>query len=255
VKRRDFITLLGGAAAWPIAVRAQQVERLRRIGVLMPTTEEDSEGRARVNAFLKGLRDVGLTEGRNVKLDYRWAGSDVERLRAFASELVALAPDVLLAGSSPSLVALHRATATVPIVFVLVSDPVGQGFVQSLAHPGGNITGFSNFEFSAIGKWVDLLNGLAPSIRRIALIFNPDTAPYTQHYLPPFDDAAKSFGAEAISAPVHSEAEIESATSALAERESGGIIVMSDPFTLTYRKVIRWRRAIAFRRSTPSVIL
>jgi len=250
VKRRDFIALIGGAAAWPLAARAQQGEHMRRIGVLMPTTVDDSEGRARVGAFVKDLRDVGLTEGRNVKLDYRWAGSDVERLRAFASELVALAPDVLLAGSSPSLAALHWATATIPIVFVLVSDPVGQGFVQSLARPGGNITGFSNFEFSTIGKWVDLLNGIAPGIRRIALIFNPDTAPYTQHYLPPFDDAAKSFAAEPISAPVHSEAEIESIASALAERGRGGIIVMSDPFTLTHRKVII---SLAARYRLPTV--
>jgi putative ABC transport system substrate-binding protein len=185
-----------------------------------------------------------------VKLDYRWAGSDVERLRTFASELVALAPDVLLAGSSPSLAALHRATATVPIVFVLVSDPVGQGFVQSLAHPGGNITGFSNFEFSTIGKWVDLLNGIVPGIRRIALIFNPDTAPYTQHYLRPFDDAAKSFAAEPITAPVRSEADIESATSALFGKGGGGIIVMSDPFTLTHRKVII---SLAARYRLPAV--
>ena len=248
--RREFILALGGATAWPLAARALQGERVRRIGVLMPTTEEDSEGRARVSAFLKGLRDIGLAEGRDVKLDYRWAGSDVERLRTFASELVALAPDVLLAGSSPSLAALHRATATVPIVFVLVSDPVGQGFVQSLAHPGGNITGFSNFEFSTIGKWVDLLNGIVPGIGRIALIFNPDTAPYTQHYLRPFDDAAKSFAAEPITAPVHSEADIESATSALSEKGGGGIIVMSDPFTLTHRKVII---SLAARYRLPAV--
>jgi putative tryptophan/tyrosine transport system substrate-binding protein len=148
MQRREFIRLLGGtAAASPLAARAQS-ERMRRIGVLMPTIEDDSEGRARVAAFVRGLRDVGLTEGRNVKLDYRWAGSDVDRLRTFASELVALTPDVLLAGSTPSLAALRQTTRTVPIVFVLVSDPVGQGFVQSLAHPGANVTGFSNFEFS-----------------------------------------------------------------------------------------------------------
>ena len=251
MRRRHFITLLGGAAvAWPLAARARQAKRMRRVGILKSTTEDDSEGRARDAAFLKGLRDVGLTEGRNVKLDYRWAGSDVERLRIFASELVALAPDVLLAGSSPSLAALHRATATVPIVFVLVSDPVGQGFVQSLAHPGGNITGFSNFEFSTIGKWVDLLNGIAPDIKHIALIFNPDTAPYARHYIPPFEDAAKSLAAEPISAPVHSEAELESATGALAERGGGGIIVMSDPFTLTHRGAII---SLAARYRLPAV--
>jgi putative ABC transport system substrate-binding protein len=252
IGRREFVALIGGVAtaAWPLAARAQQAERMRRVGVLKSTTEDDSEGRARDAAFLKGLRDVGLTEGRNVKLDYRWAGSDVKRLRVFASELVALAPDELLAGSSPSLAALHRATATVPIVFVLVSDPVGQGFVQSLAHPGSNITGFSNFEFSTIGKWVDLLNGIAPDVKHTALIFNPDTAPYARHYLPAFEDGAKSFAAEPISAPVHSETELESATGALAERGGGGIIVMPDPFTLTHRGAII---SLAARYRLPAV--
>src|SRR5690349_19276325 len=149
--RRHFITLLGGAAAaWPFVVRAQQSERIRRIGVLMPVAEEDSEGRARVGGLVDGLREIGLIEGRNLKLEVRWGSSDVERLREYASELIGLAPEVLLAGSTPGLAALHRATANIPIVFVLVSDPVGQGYVQSLAHPGGNVTGFTSFEFSAI---------------------------------------------------------------------------------------------------------
>jgi putative ABC transport system substrate-binding protein len=144
---------------------------------------------------------------------------------------------VLLAGSSPPLAALRPATTTIPIVFVLVSDPVGQGFVESLARPGGNITGFTNFEFSMIGKWVELLKEIAPHTKRIAVIFNPETAPYTQRYLPPFEDAARSFAAEPATAPVHSDSEIESAIAALAQSE-GGIIVMSDPFTAVHRKVI-----------------
>jgi putative ABC transport system substrate-binding protein len=238
MRRREFSSLLGGAAAaWPLAAHAQQPDRMRRIGVLMPTGEDDAEGRARAAAFVDGLREVGLIEGRNVKLDYRWGGTDVERLRTLALELVALTPDVLLAGSSPPLAALRPATTTIPIVFVLVSDPVGQGFVESLARPGGNITGFTNFEFSMIGKWVELLKEIAPHTKRIAVIFNPETAPYTQRYLPPFEDAARSFAAEPATAPVHSDSEIESAITALAQSE-GGIIVMSDPFTAVHRKVI-----------------
>jgi putative ABC transport system substrate-binding protein len=249
--RRELIALLGiTAVSWPLGARAQQQERVRRVGVLMPTTEDDTEGRARVAGFMNGLRDVGLSEGRNLKLDIRWGSSDVERLRAFASELVALTPDVLLAGSTPTLVALGRATTTIPIVFVLVSDPVGQGFVQSLAHPGGNVTGFTNLEFSTIGKWLELLKDVAPSTKRVAVIFNPDTAPYTHQYLQPFKDAAQSFAVEPIAAPVHSDAEIESTIATLAEKTGGGIIVMSDPFTLVHRTVIV---SLAARHRIPTV--
>jgi putative ABC transport system substrate-binding protein len=210
---------------------------MRRIGVLMPTGEDDTEGRARVAAFVNGLRDIGLMEGQNVKLDYRWGGNDVGRLRVFASELVALTPDVILAGSSPPLEALQRATTTIPIVFTLVSDPVAQGFVESLAHPGANVTGFTNFEFSMIGKWVELLKEIAPGARRIGVIFNPQTAPYTQRYLRSFEDAARSFAAEPATAPVRSDSEIGSAIAALGQSE-GGMIVMTDPFTAVHRKVI-----------------
>jgi len=238
LRRRDLIGLLGGAAVtWPFAAATQQPERVRRIGVLMPTAEDDAEGRARVAAFVDGLREVGLNEGRGLRLDYRWGGTEVERLRALASELVALTPDVLLAGSSPPLAALRRATTTIPIIFVLVSDPVGQGFVESLAHPGANITGFANFEFSMIGKWAQLLREIAPLTKRIAVIFNPDTAPYTQRYLPAFEDAARSLAAEPVTAPVRSDTEIEGAVAALAQSE-GGLIVMTDPFTAVHRKAI-----------------
>jgi putative tryptophan/tyrosine transport system substrate-binding protein len=161
----------------------------------------------------------------------------VEQLRTLAFELVALAPDVLLAGSSPPVVALRRATTTIPIVFVLVSDPVGQGFVESLARPGANVTGFTNFEFSMIGKWVELLKQIAPGTKRIGVIFNPETAPYTQRYRHPFEDAARSFATETVIAPVRSEGEIDSAIAALAQSD-GGMIVMSDPFTAVHRKVI-----------------
>jgi putative ABC transport system substrate-binding protein len=238
LKRREFITLFGGAAvAWPLTAHAQQPSPMRRIGVLMPTGEDDAEGRARVAAFLDGLGEVGLTDGRNVKLDFRWGGNDVERLRTLASELVALAPEVLLAGSSPPVVALRRATTTIPIVFVLVSDPVGQGFVESLARPGANVTGFTNFEFSMIGKWVALLKEIAPATKRIGVIFHPETAPYTQRYQRPFEDVARSFATETVIAPVRSEGEIDSTMAALA-RSEGGVIVMSDPFTAVHRRVI-----------------
>src|SRR5262249_1473434 len=210
---------------------------MRGIGVLMPTGENDTEGRARAAAFVDGLHELGLTEHRNAKLDYRWGENDVGRLRTLASELVALAPEVFLAGSSPPLAALQRATTTIPIVFVLVSDPVGQGFVDSLAHPGANITGFTNFEFSMIGKWVEMLKEIAPATRRVGVIFNPETAPYTQRYLRPFEDAARSFAAEPVTAPVRSDSEIESAIASLA-RSNGGVIVMTDPFTAVHRKAI-----------------
>jgi putative ABC transport system substrate-binding protein len=237
LKRREFMTLVGGVAAWPLTTRAQQSARMRRVGILMAYPENDAEGRARVATFLDGLREAGLTDGRNIKLDYRWGGNDVERLRALASDLVALAPDVLLAGSSPPVVALRRATTTIPIVFVLVSDPVGQGFVESLARPGANVTGFTNFEFSMIGKWVELLKEIAPATKRIGVIFNPETAPYTQRYQHPFDDAARAFATETVIAPVRNEGEIDSAIAALAQSD-GGIIVMSDPFTAVHRKII-----------------
>ena len=238
LRRRDLIALLGGVAAtWPLAAAAQQPEQVRRIGVLMPTAENDAEGGARVAAFVDGLREVGLNEGRDLRLDYRWGGTEVERLRTLASELVALTPDVLLAGSSAPLAALRRATTAIPIVFVLVSDPVGQGFVESLAHPGANITGFANLEFSMIGKWAQLLKEIAPLTKRIAVIFNPDTAPSTQRYLPAFEDAARSLAAESVTAPVRSDTGIEGAVAALAQSE-GGLIVMTDPFTAVHRKAI-----------------
>jgi len=196
-----------------------------------------------------GLREIGLIEGCNLKLEVRWGSSDVERLREYASELIGLAPEVLLAGSTPGLAALHRATANIPIVFVLVSDPVGQGYVQSLAHPGGNVTGFTSFEFSAIGKWLGLLKDVAPSTRRAAVIFNPDTAPYTQQYLQPFKDAAETVAVEATTAPVRSDTDIERAIVALAGRE-GGIIIMSDPFTSVHRTAIL---SMAARHRVPAV--
>jgi putative ABC transport system substrate-binding protein len=235
MRRREFIAAIGGLAAWPAAVRAQQ-RALPVVGVLMGQ-DENRTVKSVLTAFARVLADLGWTDGRNVRLDYRWGGTEVESLRTLASELVAFAPNVLLAGSSSPLAALAQATTTIPIVFVLVSDPVDQGFVESLAHPGANITGFTNFEFSMIGKWAELLRQIAPTTKRVAVIFNPETAPYAVRYLPAFEDAARSFAAEPVSTPVRSDTELESAIAALAQ-SAGGVIVMTDTFTTGHRGAI-----------------
>ena len=173
LKRREFVTLIGGVAAWPITTRAQQAERLRRIGVLINFRADDPEGQARLAAFRQTLRELGWTEGENVRMDVRWAGDDAELYRRYADELVALAPDVILAGSSPSVAALQRATLSVPIVFAFVADPLGAGFVTTLARPGGNTTGFMAFEYSISGKWLELLKEIAPNVRRLAVLRDP----------------------------------------------------------------------------------
>ncbi len=171
MRRREFILAVGGAAAaWPLAARAQQGERARRIGVLMNLAADDAEGQARIAAFLQGLQQLGWTDGGNVRLDYRWAAGDTGRFQRYAEELLALAPDVILASASPSVQALQRATRTVPIVFVQVTDPVGAGFVQSLVRPGGNTTGFMQFEFGLSGKWLELLKQVAPDVTRAAVL-------------------------------------------------------------------------------------
>jgi putative tryptophan/tyrosine transport system substrate-binding protein len=178
MKRREFITLLGGAAvAWPITARAQQPDRMRRLGLLMGNAENDPLSQPRIAAFLQGLAELGWSDSRNLQIDYRWAGADVEQIKQFAKGLVALKPDVILAQSTPVTAALQRETTGIPIVFVLASDPVGAGFVTSLARPGGNITGFINFEDAMGGKWLELLKEIAPAVKHAAIMFNPDTAP------------------------------------------------------------------------------
>src|SRR5215813_10724367 len=170
MRRRAFITLLGGAAAWPLSVLAQQKERVRRIGVLMNYASDDAEGQARLAAFHQGLQQLGWTVGRNVQIDYRWGAGDADGIRKLAAELVALAPDVILSAGSPSVAALQHATGTVPVVFVTVVDPVSSGFVDSLARPGGNITGFAVYEYSIAGKWLELLKEIAPGVTRAAVV-------------------------------------------------------------------------------------
>ena len=192
MRRRDFITLLGGAVAgWPLAARAQ--ESVRRIGVLMAYAETDSEAQAYVAAFREGLQKLGWTEGRNIELVSRWAALDLEAMQRFAKELVALQPDLILSHSTPTTVALLQQTRTIPIIFGIVSDPVGSGFVASLSRPGGNATGFTNIEDSMAGKWLELLKEIAPRVNRVAFLFNPATATYAEYYLTPLKAAAASF--------------------------------------------------------------
>src|SRR5262245_48129953 len=202
--RRKFITLLGGAAAgWPLAARGQQTERVRRIGVLMLSAESDQEGQSSVAAFREGLRNLGWMEGRNSEIDIRWAAADVELMKRFAKELVTLQPDLILTSSTAATAAMLQQTRTIPIVFVLVADPVGSGFVASLPRPGGNATGFTPIVGSLGGKWAELLKEIAPRLARVTLLFNPPTATFIEAFLNPFKAAAASLGAEAIVAPVN----------------------------------------------------
>jgi putative tryptophan/tyrosine transport system substrate-binding protein len=236
MRRRDLITLLGAAAAvWPLAARAQQAGPTRRVGVLMNVGADDPEGQSRIAAFTQGLRDLGWTETRNIRFDYRWASDDQGLARTYAAELVRSGPDVILASATPMLAALRQATQAIPLVFVQVSDPVGQGFVESLARPGGNITGFANFEFSMVSKWLELLKQLVPGVRRVALMFNPETAPYGQLYLEPLNAAARSIGVESIVTRVRSDADVERTIADLAQGAKAGLIVLTDTF-LTVRR-------------------
>ena len=239
MKRREFIAGLGSAVAWPLAARAQQPDRIRRIGVLMAFDENDPEPKAWLSAFMQGLAKLGWTDGRNLGIDVRWAAGDVERMRMLAKRLVDLKPDVILANATPVTAALQRETRTIPIVFVPISDPIGSGFVASLARPGGNITGFVNLEASLAGKWLELLTEIAPGVKRAAIIFDPDMAPGGgSYYLPSFEAAARKLKIEPISAPIHSVAEIEPVTASLGSAPGGGLIFPPDSFTTHHRAEI-----------------
>jgi putative tryptophan/tyrosine transport system substrate-binding protein len=250
MRRRQFITLLGGAAAWPLAARAQQSGPVRRIGVLMPGTESDQEEQSRVTAFQQGLAKAGWTNGRNVQIDYRWGALDIDRLRAFAIELVGLRPDVLFAGNTTTLAALQRATRSIPIVFALVADPIGGGFAASLARPGGNITGIMSAEPPLAGKWVQLLKEMTPGMRRAAFLFNPEAAPYAGEYFRFAETAAASIAVELTAAPVHDETEIDDAFATLAREPNDGLIVLPDAFTRLHRGRII---AVAAQHHLPAI--
>ena len=250
MRRRTFISLVGGAATWPLAARAQQPERMRRIGVLMGYAENDSEAQAWIAAFREGLQKLGWTEGRNVRVDTRWASADAEAMQRFAQELVALQPDLILSQSTPAVAALLQQTRTIPIVFALIANPVGSGFVASFARPGGNVTGFVTIEGSLGGKWLELLKEIAPRVTRVALPFNPATATFAEYYLNPVKAAAASLGVEAIVAPVHDRSELESVIAAQAREPNSGLVVIPDAFTINHRAEIT---LLAARHRLPAV--
>jgi putative ABC transport system substrate-binding protein len=248
--RREFITLLGGAAvAWPLAARAQQGDRVRRIGVLMAYDENDPEGKRRVSALTQALADLGWTDGRNARVDLRWTGADINRIRALAQELVGLQPDIVVANTRTVTLALQRETRTIPIVFVGTGDPVAQRLVPRLDRPGGNITGFGTVEASLGGKWLQLLSEIAPGLTRAAIMFNPDTGPVSS-FMPSLEMAARSLKVEPIIAPVHSDVEIETALVELGREPGGGLVVIAGAFTSTHRAPII---SAAARNNVPAV--
>jgi putative ABC transport system substrate-binding protein len=238
MKRRAFITLLGGAtAAWPLAARAQQGERMRRIGVLHSLASDDPEGQARLTAFVQGLQELGWTDGRNVRIDYRWAAGDAERARRYAAELVALAPDVILAHGGSIVPSLLQATRTVPIVFTQTPDPVGAGFVNSLARPGGNVTGFTIFEYGISAKWLELLKEIAPRVTRAAVIRDAAIASGTGQW-GALQSVAPSFGVELSPVNMSDAGEIERAVAAFARSPNGGMILTASTLAVIHRELI-----------------
>jgi putative ABC transport system substrate-binding protein len=249
MRRREFIAGLGSAAAWPLAVWAQQGDRVRRIGVLMPLDENDFVAKTMVSVFTQALADLGWADGRNVRMDFRWEGVDTNRIRAVAKELVDLQPDVIVTNSTPSTAALQRETRTIPIVFAGVGDPIASGIVARLDQPGGNITGFALSEPSIVGKLLGLLSEIAPGLKRVAIMFNPDTAPVST-YMPSFEAGARSLKIEPIIASVHSDVEIETAIIALGREPGGGLVVMPDVFMFNHRVPII---SAAARNNVPAV--
>jgi putative ABC transport system substrate-binding protein len=250
MRRREFIAGLG-AVAWPVVARAQQPERVRRIGVLVPANENDPEAKALLSWFTQGLAKLGWTEGRNVLMDVRWAAGSIEQMQALAKELVDLQPEIIFANATPVTAALQRETRTIPIVFTGVSDPVGSGFIAKVPRPGGNLTGFIDLEASMGGKWLELLTEVAPNVKRVAIMFNPDTAPGSgSYYLPSFEAAARSLKVESIVAPVHSDAEIETFMTSLGREPGGGLVVMTDAFMPVHRAPVI---LLASRNNVPTV--
>jgi putative ABC transport system substrate-binding protein len=238
VKRRTFISLIGSAAAaWPLAARAQQPERMRRIGVLVGSVETDLESQARVAAFERGLQTLGWIAGRNVHLDYRFGSADSELIQKYAAELVGMMPDVILANSPQVLRALSQRTSTIPIVFALIVDPVGEGFIKSLAQPGGNITGFTSFEYPLSGKWLELLKEIAPSVRQVLAINHSENVTGAG-YLRALEGAGSATGVKLIAAQVRDAAEIEQAIATMARQSNGGLIILPSALAQVNREMI-----------------
>jgi putative ABC transport system substrate-binding protein len=253
MRRRDcIIALSGAAAAWPLVARAQQPERMRRIGSLTSLDETDAQAQVWYAAFRTRLQELGWVIGRNLQIDYRWGAGDMDRIRTDAAELVAMKPDALLASTTPVVAALLRETHTIPIVFSNVSDPIGSGFAKSLSHPGGNATGWTNFPPTMGGKWLEVLKEIAPRVRRIGLLFNPITAPYvTGYYMPGLKAAAANLEVELITTTVvHRATDLEAVILEVAREPGGGLIVMPDTFTILHRKLII---ALADQHRVPAI--
>jgi putative ABC transport system substrate-binding protein len=250
MRRREFINLLGSAAAWPLAARAQQGERVRRIGVLMAGDENDAVAKTFVSAFTQALAGLGWTDGRNVRMDLLWYGDDINGTRALAQESVGLQPEIIVTWGTLATAAVQRETRTIPIVFASVADPVAQRIVPRLDRPGGNVTGFANLEATLGGKWLELLSEIAPGLKRAAIMFNPDFAITASVYMPSLEMAARSLKVAPISAPVHSDGEIETAIIALGREPGGGLVVIPDGFTGALRAPII---SAAARNNVPAV--
>jgi putative tryptophan/tyrosine transport system substrate-binding protein len=249
MKRREFILALGGAATWPLAARAQQGERIRRIGVLMNLAEDDPESQARMSGFVQALQQLGWTDGRNVRIEIRWAAADPERFRKYATELITPAPDVLLAGAGSSVTALQQVTRAVPIVFVNTPDPVGAGLVASLARPGGNATGFTVFEYGMTAKWLELLKQIAPKVTRVVVLRDPSLSANIGQ-LAAIQAVAPSLGVELTPIDVRDAGEIERGVSDFARRANGGLITPASPFQGVHRELII---TLAARHGLPAV--
>jgi putative ABC transport system substrate-binding protein len=248
IRRREFIAGLGSAAVWPVVARAQQGERMRRVGVL--TGFEENDAKTYVSAFIQALAGFGWIDGRNVRIDNRWASSDTNRMQVLANELVGSQPDVIVTSSTPATAAVQRETRTIPTVFAGVGDPVASGIVTRLDRPSGNITGFAMFEASLGGKWLELLSEIAPGLKRAAIMFNPRIIPVSAYLMPSFETAARSLKVELIVAPVHDDLEIETAIIALGREPLSGLVVMVDAFTLIHRAPIILAAA---RNNVPAV--
>jgi putative ABC transport system substrate-binding protein len=249
IGRRQLLAVLGGAAAWPLPTQAQQGNRVRRIGVLMPGDENDPVPKTNVSAFTQALADFGWTDGRNVRMELRWGSGDTNRIRVLAHDLVGLQPDIILTSATPATVAVQQETRTIPIVFAGVGDPVASGIVARLDRPSGNITGFATNEATLGGKWLELLSEIAPSLKRAAIMFNPDTSPVSS-FMPSLETAARSLKVVPIITPVHGDVEIETAITALGREPGGGLVTMPDAFMTAHRAPII---AAAARNQIPAV--